>query len=154
MVQGSASMALLDLIRVLAVPYLHATSDMAVILKLSSAFDSSAKAHAAALLQTEQYRRWLAADSSELIHVDGYLDPSLLGKTSPISYISAAMVQILQDVHANITLSFFCGQHLASNDVLKESGGLIRALLSQLTLAILQKWPRHRKRHWAPSSNS
>jgi hypothetical protein len=51
------------------------------------------------------------------------------------------LVQVFREVIATLGLHFFCGQHVASIDDLKGPRGLIRSLLAQLVLAILQNQP-------------
>jgi len=142
MPRGAIYLTLEELLGTLDVPHLQSTNDLGQILRQSKVFDSAAKMHAAALLQTEQCRRWLSVYASELLHVDGHLDASRFGKTSPISHMCAVLVEVLQGPGKNITLHFFCGQHVASNDDLRGPAGLIRSLLTQLTLAVLQRWPQ------------
>jgi hypothetical protein len=67
-----------------------------------------------------------------LIYVEGRLEPSVYGKTSPVSYFCANLARLFRDSAMCITLPFFCGQHIASNDDLQGPRGLVRSLLSQL----------------------
>lgn len=117
------------------------TDDLVNILKQSPMFDSAAKPHAAVILGSEQFQRWITVCGSELIHVDGHLDSSRFGKTSPISYFCAMLVQVFRDVAMDVTLHFFCGQHVAAVDDLKGPRGLISSLIKQLVLAIHQNQP-------------
>jgi len=126
-----------QLISLLEVPLEQEVCDLDFVLRQSKAFDTTSKAYGAIVISNPRFQRWMAATESDLIHVDGHLDPSRFGKTSPISYFCANLARLLEDSPTSITLHFFCGQHVASNDGLQGPRGLIRSLLAQL----LRAWP-------------
>jgi hypothetical protein len=139
--QGAPYTTVAEIHRNLNVPELQATKELSQVFRQSQIFDGKARAHGSAVLRTMQWQQWLRAPGSRLLHVDGQLDPATMGKTSPVSYFCAIMVQVLYEADQSLTLHFFCGQHVASNDALSGPEGLIRSLVSQLTFAILQHSP-------------
>lgn len=72
------------------------------------------------------------------LFVEGRLDSSRFGRTSPISYVCANLMRAFIPRDDVTTLHFFCGQHTASNDPLRGPKGMIRSLLAQL----LHRWPK------------
>jgi hypothetical protein len=119
------------------VPHAQEISDLDFVLRQSKEFDSTSKSYGALVMASPRFQQWVAANETDLIYVDGHLDPSRFGKTSPISYFCANLALLFRDSVTSITLHFFCGQHVASNDELQGPRGLIRSLLSQL----LSIWP-------------
>jgi hypothetical protein len=108
-----------------------------MILRQTQEFDLACKTLLARVLANARFRRWITAGDSDLIYVEGRLDPSSYGRTSPVAYICANLVHLFQDKPKTMTLSFFCGQHVASNDDLQGPKGLIRSILAKLLMA----WP-------------
>jgi hypothetical protein len=126
-----------QLITLLYVPLEQEVRDLDFVLRQSQEFDSTSKSYGAMVISSSRFQGWLLASGADLIYVEGHLDSSRFGKTSPISYFCANLAQLFRDSATSITLHFFCGQHVASNDDLQGPRGLIRSLLSQL----LQIWP-------------
>ncbi|KAN0091876.1 hypothetical protein V8E51_017723 [Hyaloscypha variabilis] len=125
-----------QLLTLLNVPLEQEAFDLEFVLRQSKEFDLTSKPYGATVMSSPRFQQWIAASETDLIYVEGHLDPSRLGKTSPISYFCANLALLLRDSPTSITLHFFCGQHVASNDDLQGPRGLIRSLLSQL----LQLW--------------
>lgn len=111
--------------------------DLNFVFRQGQEFDSTFKSYGATIISSTRFQRWLAISTPALIYIEGQLDPSRFGKTSPISYFCANLARLFGDSTTNVTLHFFCGQHVASNNDLKGPRGLIRSLLAQL----LQIWP-------------
>ena len=126
-----------QLINLLYVPVEQEVCDLDFVLRQSKEFDSTSKSYGAMVISSPRFQRWVAASGTDLIYVEGHFDSSRFGKTSPISYFCANLAQLFRDSAKSITLHFFCGQHMASNDHLQGPRGLVRSLLSQ----ILQNWP-------------
>jgi hypothetical protein len=127
------------LLQALGVRHGTDSHDLAVVLRQSEEFDSASKSVGAIILASIQFQNWLAGTGSDLIYIESHLDSSRSGKTSPISYFCGNMVQLFRrrDAGTTITLHFFCGEHVASNDELAGPRGLIRSILAQL----LHSWP-------------
>jgi hypothetical protein len=126
-----------QLITLLNVPLEKEVRDLNFVLRQNKEFDSTSKSYGAMVISSPRFQRWVAASEKDLIYVEGHLDPSRFGRTSPISYFCANLAQLFGDSATSITLHFFCGQHVAFNDDLQGPRGLIRSLLTQL----LKIWP-------------
>ena len=125
------------LVQILDVRYEQGDRDLLMILRQTQEFDLACKTLLARVLANTRFRRWITAGDSDLIYVEGRLDPSSFGRTSPVAYICANLVHLFQDKPKTMTLYFFCGQHVASNDNLQGPKGLIRSILAKLLMA----WP-------------
>lgn len=72
---------------------------------------------------------------------------------APLSHVCATFIQILNNSGSaeedsnttKTTLFFFCGQHVTENDSLQGPQGLMRSLLAQLILTLVQN-------NWVPDS--
>jgi hypothetical protein len=126
-----------QLITLLHVPLEQEVCDLDFVLRQSKEFDSTSKSYGAVVMSSLRFQKWVVSNEADLIYVEGHLDSSRFGKTSPISYFCANLARLFRDSETSITLYFFCGQHVASNDDLQGPRGLIRSLLSQF----LQIWP-------------
>jgi hypothetical protein len=111
--------------------------DLSMILRQSADFDTASKSLLATLLANQRFHRWITAGGPDLIYVEGRLDSANFGRTSPVSYICANLVLLFKDQLDSMTLQFFCGQHVASNDGLRGPKGLMRSILAQF----LETWP-------------
>ncbi len=125
----------------LGVPPRQSDSDLVSILQQSRAFETDAQALAAKVLESPQFRRWIRSNVSDYIYVEGRLDSSIYGKTSPVSYFSSSLVEVLSGANRIIKLYFFCSRHVASNQDVKGPRGLVRSLLAQLLQMVLRRWP-------------
>jgi hypothetical protein len=120
------------------VSHLLAVDDEAHIIRRGRSVDVAAIAQAATMFQTPQVQELLHAPQSGIVLVDGCADRSQMSKVSPLSYICANLSAALQSGPPNVTLTFFCGQHVSSNDDLQGPQGLMRALVASLILSLLQ----------------
>ncbi len=93
------------------------------------------KSFGAMIISSPQFQRWLASDGPDIAYVEGQLDSSKFGKTSPISYFCANLAEVFRMQDGAVILRFFCGQHVASTDRLNGPRGLVRSLLAQLLRA-------------------
>jgi hypothetical protein len=126
-----------QLLNLLHVPPEQEVRDLEFVLRQSKEFDSTSTSYGAIVMSSPRFQRWLAASGTDLVYVESHLDSSRYGRTSPISYFCANVAKLFRDSAMSITLYFFCGQHVASNNDLQGPRGLVRSLLSQL----LQSWP-------------
>jgi hypothetical protein len=120
------------ILQVLDVDPDHVVRDLAIIQKQSQEFDLASKPLLATLLANPRFQGWLSNRDADMIDIEGRLDPSNFGRTSPVSYICANLVQLFSEERDSIVLHFFCGQHAASNDRLHGPKGLVRSFLAQL----------------------
>lgn len=126
-----------ELLILLRVPLEQPICDLDFVLRQSKEFDLTSKSYGALVMASPRFQQWVAASETDLIYVEGHLDPSKFGKTSPISYFCANLALLFANSAMSITLHSFCSQHVACNDDLQGPRGLIRGLLSQL----LHIWP-------------
>jgi hypothetical protein len=119
------SITLLD---ILDINHGQESSNLSMILRQSTEFDTESKALLTTMLANPRFQRWISAGGADLIYVEGHLDPANLGRTSPVSYICANLVLLFRDT---MTFQFFCGQHIASYDGLQGPKGLMRSILAQ-----------------------
>ncbi|KAK1832537.1 hypothetical protein QBC39DRAFT_68307 [Podospora conica] len=123
---------------ILDVPTEHVFRDLNYVRRQEREFDQRSKNTAAAIFTNRIFLRWMNNTQSDLIYLDGRLDKDFGSKTSPISYFCALFAhQLKEGPHSTVTLSFFCGQHVASNDTLRGPRGLLRSLIVQA----LRVWP-------------
>lgn len=121
-----------ELLYLLHVPLEHEVADLEFVLRQSKEFDAMSKSYGAIVMSNPRFQQWVVASETDLVYVEGHLDSSSFGKTSPVSYFCANLALLFRDSATSITLHFFCGQHMASNDDMQGPRGLIRSLLSQL----------------------
>lgn len=117
---------------ILNIPTEHVVRDVHYVRRQEREFDQKSKNTAAAIFIHPLFIRWMANIHSDLIYIDGRLEKSF-DKTSPISYFCAHLVlEFKEGPPTNITLSFFCGQHVASSDALRGPRGLMHSLVVQV----------------------
>jgi hypothetical protein len=120
------------------VHHLQAVDDEAHVIRRGRSIDPAAIAQAATMVQSPQVQQLFHASQSGIVLVDGCADRSQMSKASPLSYICATTSAVLRSGPPNVTLTFFCGQHLASNDDLQGPQGVIRALVAALITSLFQ----------------
>jgi hypothetical protein len=121
-----------ELLYLLHVPLKHEVTDLEFVLRQSKEFDAMSKSYGAIMMSNPRFQQWVVASETDLVYVEGRLDSSSFGKTSPVSYFCANLALLFRESATSITLHFFCGQHMASNDVMQGPRGLIRSFLLQL----------------------
>ncbi|KAK0727451.1 hypothetical protein B0T26DRAFT_137105 [Lasiosphaeria miniovina] len=116
----------------------HAAQDVSFVRQQGQEFDAKSTSAGAAIFLDTSFQRWMSADVPDLVYVEARLE-RIYGKTSPISYFCAQLVHKFNEApHTTVTLSFFCGQHVAVKDALRGPRGLMRSLIAQL----LRAWPK------------
>lgn len=126
-----------QLLSALEVPYMEASNDLDYMLRQGKNFDIVAQGQARWLLQIKQFQGWLLSKDSDLLLVDGNadFDSSGPGRISPMSFLCATLVlSLLNNRPRPVSLHFFCGLHVASDDSLRGPNGLVRSLITQLLL--------------------
>jgi hypothetical protein len=122
------------------VHHLLAINDETHIIRRGRSIDTAAIAQAAPMVKTPQVQQLFHTRQSGIVLVDGCADRSQMSKVSPLSYICANLSTVLRSGPTNIILTFFCGQHLASDDHLQGPQGLMRVLVVSLILSLIQNW--------------
>ena len=82
------------------------------------------------LLHNKAFQAWLISDASSTLVVNGNAEGR--EHISPMSLVSAFLLQSLNGTDTASTISFFCGLHLAGHDDMRGPQGLARSLISQL----------------------
>lgn len=82
------------------------------------------------LLHNKAFQAWLTSDASSILVVNGNAEGR--EHVSPMSLVSAFLLQSLKATDTASTISFFCGLHLAGHDDMSGPQGLARSLVSQL----------------------
>ncbi len=135
------------LLALLNVNHLAAINDETHVMRRGKSLDSGAIGQAAVMIKTPQVEQLLHAPQSGIVLVEGCGDRSqATTRISPISYVCATLAQALRASDTtgpnagstNVVLVFFCGQHVVNNDDLQGPQGLIRSLLAQLILILVQ----------------
>ena len=116
----------------------HGSRDLDYIRRQEQEFDTRSKSAVAEIFLNPNFHRWMTIDASDLLYIEGRFERES-GKTTPISYFCAELVQKLKSQPRMTTsiLHFFCGQHVAFNDPLRGPRGLMRSLITQC----LRIWP-------------
>jgi hypothetical protein len=133
--EASASLTSRGLLDALDVDHLQAMQDEAYVVGKQQVLGRDAIASASRMLKTAQGRDLLGVPQSGLLLVQGHLHRA---RVSPISLVCGNLAQAFRH-KGNAVLAFFCGLHLDDTDPLQGPEGLIRSLLSQLTLVLSQK---------------
>ena len=141
----SVSTALITLPRlfdVLAVPLGSGVVDLEKALKYGESCDVVSQGQARWLLRTEQFLHWFTATRSGILLIDGNTNSTDSGRISAMSYLCttlvASIIQTQEEVDA-VSLYFFCGLHIASNDELRGPNGMMRAILTDLLMELQQR---------------
>lgn len=72
--------------------------------------------------------------TSSVLVVDGNLGSAGMGRTSPLSILSASLVTELSTKDDYAILQFFCGMHAGLQDPFSGPRGILRLLITQLIL--------------------
>lgn len=72
--------------------------------------------------------------NSCILLVDGNLGDASVGRTSPLSVLSASLTTQLSAKDGYTTLHFFCGMHVGLQDPFSGPRGMLRLLITQLIL--------------------
>lgn len=124
--------------------------DLYFTLRKHHDFSNKALAQAAYLVKMDRFRQWQRGSEPDILLVDGHAGSEGNGRTTPMSVFCATLIQSLEDLNADssvsngsmVVLYFFCGQHKSPNGGLPGPSGLMRSLIVQLILA----WPEERRR--------
>ncbi|KAH8878820.1 hypothetical protein GQ53DRAFT_739674 [Thozetella sp. PMI_491] len=120
------------LLGILEVPEQMEAKDLKNVVRQNQAYDMASKSYGAMILSSRQFSEWFNSNDPEIVYIEGQLDSTQFGKTSPISYFCGNLAEALRVSGRDVVLRFFCGQHTAFDDRLGGPRGLIRALLAQL----------------------
>ncbi|KAM7188349.1 hypothetical protein V8F33_010689 [Rhypophila sp. PSN 637] len=128
-----------ELLNILSVDHLTSLNDETIILRRGRSLPDDALCRTASMIQTREVQNLLNYPEPGVVAVDGCADRAQVARISPISFVCANLAQALRQ-NLNPVLAFFCGQHvnLTPDDDLQGPQGLVRGLLSQLVLALVQ----------------
>lgn len=87
-------------------------NDIDRCLRLAYTLDERGKAKAAALVENENFERFMAEDlSSSSLLVNGHCDPSSIEGLSPLSPVAARLAKIGEQAGSAFVASYLCDQH-------------------------------------------
>jgi hypothetical protein len=128
-----------QLLGLVNVHHLRAHEDEQHIIRRGHSLDKEAVSHAASMFQTTQVQQLLQSPESGVVLVNGCSDRSQNTKISPITHVCATLTHVLsRSDSANVVLAFFCAQHSTSKDDLVGPQGVMRSLIAQLLLSLVQ----------------
>lgn len=114
--------------------------DEYVALRRGVAIDDSLTNQAATMITTGEVQSLLRTPLSAMLLVNGCSDRAQAPSTiSPVSFVCANLARTLRQRPDNITLLYFCGQHLSLKDGLCGPQGMLRSLMAQLILVSIQQ---------------
>ena len=118
--------------------------DIQNVIRQGKRLKTNSQSRGSWLLHNKAFQAWLISDASSTLVVNGNAEGR--EHISPMSLVSAFLLQSLSGTDTASTISFFCGLHLAGHDDMSGPQGLARSLISQLLatiyesdLAILEK---------------
>lgn len=113
--------------------------DLEACLQLSHTLDEQSKSRASGMVQSDQFRVWLAEDtSSRSLLVNGHLDLETAEVYSPLSIVDTELMKAFEDSSSVLVVNYFCSLHIENTDSSKPSSpsrmmaSLIGQLLSQM----------------------
>jgi len=121
--------------------HLRALDDEGYVLRQHRVMNSEALAHASGMIKAPQVSQLLKERRPGVVLVEGHLDTTQQNsRVTPISQVCATLAQALRKT-GNSVLVFFCGRNLDGDDPQLGPSRLIRSLLAQLVLLLLQnRW--------------
>lgn len=106
-------------------------SDIRTIVESRALIPLSLSSRSEQLATTPQFKSWLVKPTSRklLIHGNFKSGPSLI---SPLSLLTATLIQVLRTRESYISLVFFCGSHVERDEGPVGGRAMIRSLIAQL----------------------
>lgn len=127
-----------ELLELLDVHHFGHIEDQRRVLQLGHSLDREETARAAVMTKTPQFKQWMHSTISGVVLVEGCGSRPQAGRVAPLSHVCATFIQVLKTDSLNTTLFFFCGQHVTEYDPLGGPQGLMRSLLAQLILTLVE----------------
>ncbi|OJJ98406.1 hypothetical protein ASPACDRAFT_53301 [Aspergillus aculeatus ATCC 16872] len=101
--------------------------------------DDEAQDQVAGVLQDSRFRSWLQDMRSEVLVVSRMEEDILEeGPVSPLTYLCSVMIKTLAPAERVMPMVFFCRQHCDSQDSFTGAAGMLRSLISQVTLNLYE----------------
>jgi hypothetical protein len=116
--------------------------DLRTCLQLGDTLDDQAKSRASAMVQSDEFRIWLAEDtSSRSLLVNAHLDLEAAEAHSPLSVVDAELVKAFEDLESVFVVNYFCSLHTENIDPSRASSsiGMMASLVGQLVTQMLDK---------------
>ncbi|KUJ07779.1 uncharacterized protein LY89DRAFT_352668 [Mollisia scopiformis] len=116
--------------------------DLEACLKLADLLDEEPMARAAAMVQHDKLRIWLAeGSSSRALLVNGNSDLGSAEGQSPLSLVDAELVKISESMEAAFVIKYFCGLHTQNLDPSPASSpvGMMASLVGQLLSQMIDR---------------
>lgn len=135
----SWNLSIPDAQNIIRAPFQVITRDFENVLRQGHQLDDIQQNQAHWVLHQDQLRQWMFADSSDIVVVHGDL-AAFSGdhqRISSLSMVCATMAAgLIQTSPKSITLYYFCGLHMSSQDDLDGPQGLLRLLIGRLLLEL------------------
>lgn len=111
-------------------------NDLKKIRELGDFLDDSSQARAAFMVQSDNFRVWLAEDESRSLLVNGCADLESTESASPLTLVVAKLAKALPASNSAYIIMYFCEYHTGSDD---SSEKLLTSLLGQLLAQMMVK---------------
>jgi len=116
--------------------------DLEACLQLGDTLDEHSKSRASAMVQSDQFRIWLAEDaSSRSLLVNAHLDLEAAEANSPLSIVDAELAKAFQDSNSVFIVNYFCSLHTENIDSSMRSTpvGMIDSIVGQLLSQMMDR---------------
>ncbi|KAK4150083.1 hypothetical protein C8A00DRAFT_46436 [Chaetomidium leptoderma] len=118
----------------------HPTKDLSLALAQQETCGSlPSQGQAQSLLRRPEFKTWLNAPSPTLLLADANIESAdALAALSVLSVLSATLVTSMTDLlPEDVVVHFFCGLHCRPGDPWEGPGGLVRSLILQLVMRLV-----------------
>ncbi|KAF5000734.1 hypothetical protein FDECE_11146 [Fusarium decemcellulare] len=106
--------------------------DIALIMESSNAIPLKYRRRAKQTILADEFRTWATSATSCELLIQGNPGADTTQATFAMSLVSASLMQGLRNRDRFVSLIFFCGRHVESDDAFSGGKAMIRSLLAQL----------------------
>jgi hypothetical protein len=100
--------------------------------RLSRSIDLQRQGRAQWVIQTPCFQQWLWSSNSSALLINGNESCDGMARCSPMSLLSATLIQSLLQEPSALVINFFCGAHNSVSEEVRGPVGLLRSLNAQL----------------------
>jgi len=119
---------------------LQANDDLIFIAARREEFDGRSIGQANSILRSPRFLDWMQNSDSDLVLVDGNIPSTASANISALSLFCSTFVASLARLYPqDIVVSFFCGCHTGLTDPWYGPVGLVRSLLTQVLMALIER---------------
>lgn len=109
-------------------------TDIDSIMESSNSIPLKYRSRAMQIVTAEEFRAWATSATSSELLVQGDPGADTTQATFAMSLVSASLMQGLRNRDRFVSLVFFCGRHVESDDALAGGRAMISSLMAQLLL--------------------